>query len=351
MTNPLAALTRRKALAAAAAAAIVAAPASAQMADHEKALYDAAIANDETEITWYTAHTGGETAQAVGRRFEELFPDISVNVVRTTAQVAFQRVSQELMADALQVDVLSSTDVGHYATLKEQGELMPFRPQNVDGMFETFQGLDPDDQFHVTSAGLVVITYNTEMVPEGEVPTSWLDLVDPKWKDAVSVGHPGFSGYVGTWVLLMEQQFGWEYFEKLAENNPQIGRSINDTVTMLNGKERSIAAGPSATTLLSASKGNPLALSYPEEGSLLMISPSGIMAKTDNPNAAKLFMEFLTSKAHGDIMTGYFSESLRPDVEPPKGAKPLGDIKLLRPENIEEGIPMVIEKWRDTFGI
>lgn len=351
MPKPHAPITRRAALAALAAAAIVAGPASAQMADHEKALYDAAIANDETTITWYTAHTGGETAQAVGRRFEELYPGITANVVRTTAQVAFQRVSQELMAGALQVDVLSSTDVGHYATLKEQGELMKYRPENVDGMFESFQGLDPDDLFHVTAAGLVVITYNTEMVPEGEAPTSWLDLVDPKWKDAVSVGHPGFSGYVGTWTLLMEQLFGWEYFEKLAENDPQIGRSINDTVTMLNGRERSVAAGPSATTLLSASKGNPLALSYPEEGSLLMISPSGIMAKTANPNAAKLFMEFLSGKAHGDILTADFSESLRSDVAPPKGAKPLGEVKLLRPENIAEGIPMVIEMWRDTFGI
>ena len=351
MHNPLATITRRAALAAAVAAALAAGSASAQMDDHEKELYDAALANGETAITWYTAHTGGETAQAVGRRFEELYPGISVNVVRTTAQVAFQRVSQELMADSLQVDVLSSTDVGHYATLKEQGELLAYRPQNVDGMFEQFQGLDPDDMFHTTAAGLVVITYNTEMVPEGEVPTSWMDLVDPKWKDAVSVGHPAFSGYVGTWVLLMDQQFGWEYFEKLEENNPQIGRSINDTVTMLNGRERSVAAGPSATTLLSASKGNPLALSYPEEGSLLMISPTGIMADTENPNAAKLFMEFMTSKEHGDIMTEYFSESLRSDVEPPEGAKPLGEVKLLRPENIEEGIPMVIEKWRDTFGI
>lgn len=351
MLSQLAVHTRRSALAGLAALALATSVGAAEMSEHEKALYDAAIANDETSITWYTAHTGGETAQRVGNAFEELYPGISVNVVRTTAQVAFQRVTQELMADSLQVDVLSSTDLGHYATLKEQGELMAYRPENVEGMFEDFKGLDPDDQFHVTAAGLVVITYNTEMVEPDEVPTSWQDLVDPKWKDQVSVGHPGFSGYVGTWVLLMEQMFGWEYFEKLAENNPQIGRSINDTVTMLNSKERAIAAGPSATTLLSASKGNPLALSYPEEGSLLMISPSGIMKGTSSPNAAKLFMEFMTGPTYGTIMTEEFNESLRPDVEPPAGAKPLGEVELLRPENIAEGIPRVIVQWRDTFGL
>src|SRR3546814_1271686 len=95
-------------------------------------------------------------------------------------------------------------------------------------------------------------------VCSSDLPTKWSDLTDPKWKDKITVGHPGFSGYVGTWVVMMRKLYGWEYFEKLEENNPQIGRSINDTVTMLNAGERAIGAGPSATTLISASRGNPL---------------------------------------------------------------------------------------------
>ena len=59
----------------------------------------------------------------------------------------------------------------------------------------------------------------------------------------------------------MRKLYGWDYFEKLEKNKPQIGRSINDTVTMLNAKERWVAAGPEATTLLSRDKGNPLASS------------------------------------------------------------------------------------------
>src|SRR3546814_8473459 len=114
------------------------------------------------------------------------------------------------------------------------------------------------DLYHQTSACLVLITYNKSMVKEEGLSTKWSDLTDPKWKDKITVGHPGFSGYVGTWVVMMRKLYGWEYFEKLEENNPQIGRSINDTVTMLNAGERAIGAGPSATTLISASRGNPL---------------------------------------------------------------------------------------------
>jgi len=47
------------------------------------------------ELTWYTAHSDDITAQALGRNFESLYPGIKVNVLRTTAQVAYQRITQE----------------------------------------------------------------------------------------------------------------------------------------------------------------------------------------------------------------------------------------------------------------
>lgn len=325
--------------------------AAQDMTANEKALYEAA--KEEGELTWYTAHTSAEVAEAMGAAFTERYPGVKVNVVRSTAQVAFQRLSQDLRAGVAQCDVLSSTDIGHYQFLKDEKLLMQYRPENADGVLDAFKNVDPDNYFHTTSAGLVLITYNKSLVKEEELPKTWKDLIDPKWKDKVTVGHPGFSGYVGTWVVMMRKLYGWDYFEALEKNNPQIGRSINDTVTMLNAGERAIGAGPSGTTLISASRGNPLGLIYPEDGTLLIIAPSGILANSKHPNAAKLFMEFLLSAEAGKVSTKWFGEALRPDVEPAPGAKPLGEIKLIRPttEEIEKGIPEVKELWRDTFGV
>jgi len=326
--------------------------ASAQdMSAAEKTLYEAA--KKEGELTWYTAHTAAEVAEAMGNAFTEAYPGVKVNVVRSTAQVAFQRLSQDLRAGVAQCDVFSSTDIGHYSFLKEEKLLMQYRPENADQVIDAFKDLDPDNYFHTTSAGLILINYNKSLVKEDELPTNWTDLVDPKWKDKVTVGHPGFSGYVGTWTVMMRKLYGWEFFEKLEENNPQIGRSINDTVTMLNAGERQIGAGPSATTLISASRGNPLGLIYPTDGTVLMISPSGILANSKHPNAAKLFMNFLLSKEGVSVYVDNFGESLRADVPPAPGGKPLDQVKLIRPstEEIEKGIPEVKELWRDTFGI
>jgi iron(III) transport system substrate-binding protein len=318
----------------------------------EKELYEAA--KKEGELTWYTAHSDDVTAQALGRDFEAAYPGIKANVVRTTAQVAFQRVSQEVKASAMQVDVLSSTDMGHYVFLKEKGLLEKYVPENANRVHDIYRNFDPDGFSHVTSAGMIGMGFNTTKLKEADTPKNWPDLLDPKWKDKIALGHPGFSGYVGTWAVSLRKLYGWDFFEKLSKNNPQIGRSINDTVTMLNSGERSVAgSAPNGTLLSSAAKGNPLSMIYPTDGTVLIIAPSGIMKGVKHPNAAKLFMEYLLTPEASKIWLGHFNESMRPEVVPPAGAKAAKDVKIIRPtlDEITKEVPEVIKQWRDTFGV
>src|SRR5260370_3870420 len=206
------------------------------MTPHEKELYDAA--RKEGELTWYTAHSDDITSQALGRSFESLYPGIKVNVLRTTAQVAYQRATQEIKASAIQCDVLSSTDLGHSVELKAKGAFEKYIPDNAGKVLDIYQGYDPDGYYFVTSAGLIGIGYNTAKVKEADAPKNWTDQLDPKWKDNIALGHPGFSGYVGTWALTMRNQYGWGFFEKPRKDKPRVGRLINDTLTNPNARER-----------------------------------------------------------------------------------------------------------------
>lgn len=308
-------------------------------------------AKKEGELTWYVAHYTSEGAEDLGRGFTEMY-GVKVNVVRTTAQVAYQRLLQDIKNNQTICDVFSSTDVGHYVRLSAEGRFEKYIPETSSKIVPTFQNFDPAGFYHTTAAGLVTITYNTTKVKPEEAPKKWQDLLDIKWKGKVSTGHPGFSGYVGTWVLMMKNLYGWSYFDKLEKNKPQIGRSINDTVTALNAGERQVAAGADGSTLFSASRGNPLAVSYPTDGSVLIISPSAIMKGTKHPKAAKLFMEYLYSVEAAKINAKHFGIPLRPEVPAPPGAKPISEVKTIRPSvtEIDKGIPEVIEQWRDTFG-
>ena len=154
---------------------------------------------------------------------------------------------------------------------------MAYKPHNLDVVVDSLkQYSDKDDFYHVTAAALMLICYNSSLVcREGRAeeldgparPQVEGQGLDRPSRPSAAMSAPG--------CVLMRKLYGWEYFEKLEKNKPQIGRSINDTVTMLNAKERWVAAGPEATTLLSRDKGNPLAVAYPTDGSLLMVSPSG----------------------------------------------------------------------------
>ena len=326
--------------------------AATAMTPREKELYDAA--KKEGELTWYTAHSDDVTAQALGRGFEANFPGIKVSVVRTTAQVAFQRVSQEIKAGAMQVDVLSSTDIGHYVYLKDKKLLEQFVPENASKVLDVYKNYDPDGYYFVTSGGLIGMVYNTAKLKEADAPKNWTELTDPKWKDKIALGHPGFSGYVGTWTVMMRKLYGWKFFEDLAKNNPQVGRSINDTVTMLNAGERVVAGtGPIANAAENVKKGNPLAMIYPADGTVLILAPSGIMKGVRHPNAARLFMEYLMSVDASKIWVEHFGEPVRPEVSASPGIKSAKELKTIRPsvEEIFKGIPEVIKQWRETFGV
>jgi len=198
---------------------------------------------------------------------------------------------------------------------------------------------------------------------------SWDALVDPigtmrgvarvanPWNDvqplAFSTTFFAFSLVCYLILYSFVHLHGWEYFEALAKQNPQIGRSLNDTATMLSSGERLVAISSDLFTLKMKNKGNPLELVYPEDGATLMTAPSAVMAKAPHPNAAKLFMDFFMTKEYSEVIVRNGGLPLRPDVEPPKGLRPISGVKVIRPtlEEIKTGVPQIIEKFRATFGV
>lgn len=323
--------------------------ARAQPSDAERQLHEAA--RKEGQLTWYTGILDQPLCVRVGQAFTQKYPGVAVNAIKTTSQVAFQRLLQDLKGGQVQSDVFTTTDVSHMAYLEGKQLLVQYVPEAEKGMVGTLRGIDPKGFYHVTWVGLVTLIYNTRKISAADSPKDWPDLADPRWKNAIAFGSPNYSGMVGVWTVAMEQSYGWSYFEKLNKLNPLIGRSIDDAITVLNSGERLVAAGNPASALRSAAKGNPLAVNYPASGTLAVYSPSAVIKGCAAPNAGKLFMEFLAGPEYSRILSENFEQPLRPEIPPPQGAKSLADIKLIAPSlaEIEKALPANKEKWKDTF--
>jgi iron(III) transport system substrate-binding protein len=309
-------------------------------------------ARKEGSVTWYIAQVDGETAEKMGRAFTARYPGVKVSVIRTTGQVAYERLSQDLRNNAPQCDVFSATDVGHMPALKRRNALARYEPPEAAHISPAFRGLEDPGFSYPTTSTLMMMIVNTARVKPEDAPKSWNDLLDPRWRGRVAFGHPAFSGYVGVWTVQMRKMYGWKWFEKLADNKPRFGRSGNDPITLLNAGECLVGLGPLSTTLLSASKGNPIAVIYPEDGSVLCTGPSTVMASAPHPNAARLFMNWMLSEDFARLCIEQRIDPARGGMPAVEGARPLTDVKLLRvgTDELVKAVPEVIEQWRETFG-
>jgi iron(III) transport system substrate-binding protein len=311
-----------------------------------------AAARKEATVTWYVAQLDAERAESVGRLFTQENPGITVSVIRTTGQVAFQRLLMDIKNHTPQCDVFSATDISHMPVLKERKELTSYTPENAAGLMPAFSSVSDSGSYYVTNASRYFLIYNNQKVAPAEAPRAWTDLLDPKWKGKVALGHPAFSGCTGTLVLSLKKLYGWEFFEKLAKNNPRIGRSAADPVTLITAAECLVGPASAGGAYPAIDKGNPISINHPTDGLVLCVAPSAIPANAPHPNAARVFMEWLLGDSFSRRIAGDGSEPLRFGVPPRPDEPPLASQTVipLTVEEIRKGVPEVIEQWRETFG-
>ncbi len=311
-------------------------------------LYDAA--KKEGQVVWWTAHYEQSAAEKMAAAFKLKYPGIQVDLLRQTAQVLNNRLLQDLKAGQNTCDVFCSTDEGHYPPLKKQGALTAFTPPDIDLLPKEYQKLDPDNQYHLGAIGFVLINYRSDKVTSP--PKSWKDFAqDPQWKGKLTTGHPGFSGYVGQWVTAMLRLNGDQFLKDLKKQDPKVGRSVNDTVTDIVNGERTVGAGPDNFSLAKKASGVAIDIVFPSEGAVIIPGPVGVLAKSQHPNAAQLFTNFMYSKEYSEALVSTSNYPLRADVKVPAGLPSLDKVKAIH-NTLDQlaGINESIAKWREIIG-
>jgi iron(III) transport system substrate-binding protein len=308
-------------------------------------------AKKEGKVVWYTS-LALPSAEKVAKLFEAAYPGIKVEVHRTGSERILARVMQEQKANIKNVDVVHTSDAGHFVFFKEQKLLTKYTPAGVDGFPAGFK--DKDGYFYGLRATVNVIAYNTKAVTAAEAPKTWKDLLDPKWKSKMVTAHPGYSGVIATHVLALVNAYGWEYFKQLAQNKLMLVQSAVDPSGVVASGERAVAVdGGEYTFYQIKKKGNPIEIVYPKEGVPLVVSPTAIMSNAPHPNAAKLFTDFGFRQEIQQVMAD--SEGLytgHPEVKYPADKPKLSDLKLLSvdPEELEKRNEEIKKRFVEFFG-
>jgi iron(III) transport system substrate-binding protein len=310
-------------------------------------------AKKEGKLAFYTAMDLA-FAQQLGKAFEEKFPGISVRVERSGAERIFTRIAQEYGANIHVVDVVNTADLAHCIAWKRNRWLAPYMPEEVTKHFEP-KYYDPDG-LHITTRILISpLAYNTNLVKKEEAPKSFNDLLDPKWTGKLVKAHPAYSGTIMNATFQTARELGWEYFEKLAKQRVLQVQSATDTPKKIALGERAVMVdGAGYLVIRYKEEGQPVEIAYPEEGTPVAAAPSAVFKAAPNPNAARLFQNWMHSREAQQLLVDWARQYSphRQTVEKP-GVRKLSDIKLMQedPEGVDKTSEEIKARYAQIFKV
>ena len=335
-------MNRRQLLAAAIAAAVAALPAAAQSlttyegADRMERIL--AAARKEGTLTLYTTIAEKDLPTLI-KPFEARY-GVKVNVWRAGTDKVLQRAVQEARAGRHEVDVVHFGSPEMEALWREKVLQPVASPTHRDLLPGS---VPPHRAWAATILSVWVQAYNTNLVKKSDLPKTYQDLLDPKWK-----GKLGIEEKNDDWFATVVQQMGGEqqglaFFRKLVETN---GISPRKGHTLLNNM---VVSGevPVALTVYNympqqaKEKGAPIDW-FAIEPAIARSNAVGVAAKAPRPAAALLFYEFMLSPEGQKLLVSMDYVPTNTRVE-----SPLKDLKILATDpvrSLDEA-----EKWGKLF--
>lgn len=319
----------------------------AQYQAQYQALYEAA--KKDGAANWYYAWPTS-LGRMVIKAFEKKYPGMKVNAFRSGSSKVAAKIEAEVQGGKILVDVMTVTEESIFRDFKNRGILEAYKPPEFDRFDPKYR--DPDGYWVTPRVVSVGLWYNVERLKKLGLPapTSWFDLINPIYKGEIIMGSPLYSG---TWSSLVgafsqKKGFGWEYFEKMAANDPLLIPDNPDIVRAVAAGQRAVAGG-----ILGYISIHPLypkgsvQIVNPKEGMLVIQSSAGLVANRPHKDGGKLFQAFLASKDLGNIVRDAKYTTGHMDVPPPEGMPKADPAIFPDVEFIGKNKRLIRRKWAE----
>jgi iron(III) transport system substrate-binding protein len=285
---------------------------------------DMAAAKQEATVSWYTS-TPVETAQKIATAFEA-DSGIKVQVFRSGGEAVLQRFLQEVDAGKIGADVLTISDPAAFNSMMKRDLLVPFKPKNFDKI--PAEVVDPQGRWIAQRLNVAGIIARTDT--NVELPRNWTDLTDPKYHGMLVMPDPSFTSIQLAVVATLSQKYGWDFYQKLKDNDTMIVQGHQQVEDTLKTAERTLAAeGADTYDWLDAQQGVPVKTIFPTDGAFAIPAPTAVIKGSPHPNAARAFAEYMIGDKVQSLFAADGIYAAREDMPPPTGDPRLNQIKLL----------------------
>jgi iron(III) transport system substrate-binding protein len=282
--------------------------AQAQTKERAKLIEDA---KKEGKVMVYVSSNASD-ARALEAAFEKKYPFVNMEFYSSGKDALLTRYLLEARTGSNLADVYQSS-VFPIMNLAEKGLLAKYYSPERDAFIEALR--DKDGYWHATYLNAVTMAYNSRMLKADEVPTSYQELLQPKWK-----GKMGFVLSHTEWYFAMLQSMGEDkgrqYMEALSKQNIQsrIGSSLMNQLMMAGEFPLLISQYPTGVEELKKT-GAPIDW-VPLDPWFVYPIGIAVTAKNSHPAAARLYVDFILSEEGQTSMRQLSRIPARKDVLP-----------------------------------
>jgi iron(III) transport system substrate-binding protein len=247
-------------------------------------------AKKEGNLVVYSNH-GLETIQEYSNAFQKKYPFIKVDATRLQGAKGLDRILLEHRVGKLPADVVG-VDFDNIGELMKSG--MHARYESPEKKHYPSQFWDKDGRWYVADYTIVVIAYNTNLVKPAEAPKGYQDLLNPKWKNDISIDNEPEQA-VFAWLLEWGEEKTAQYMKALMRNGAVARRGHTLQVQLLCSGETKIAVEvyPPRVLQMKHEKKCPIAMVFPDPTPGSLGSHMGIAKTAKNPHAAALYIDFV----------------------------------------------------------
>jgi iron(III) transport system substrate-binding protein len=298
---------------------------------------DIAKAENEGELVFYCHENEAGTA-AFMEGFRKDFPKIKTSYVRAQTGALYNKINSERSAGRYLCDILQLSDMAPAVDFQKKNGWDSYIGPELDAYKKEYRS-EPAGQFFWLGVTFCGIGYNTDKVTGADIPKTWKDINDPKWKNAISCKISSSGVQFVQWYTL-GKIYGFDIWKDFAKQLPKgFDSRVQLYDRMAKADDKISICAEYAAYVLYKDKKAPIEMVFPADGLPATPILLGVVDKAPHPNAARLYLDWATSnrgqtyvQEHRNIVYG----SVRTDSTPMATGKRLTDFKLLFPDNWDE---------------
>jgi iron(III) transport system substrate-binding protein len=293
---------------------------------HDESAKLVAAARKVGTLNFYTSAdpvTAQKLADAFGKKY-----GIKVTFTRLTSGPIAARYTAEAQAGTFAADAVMIADPSFFANALSKGWMLPMDPTTVPNVATLAKKFKFYGSVGIGLSRLDGVVVNTNLVQSGDVPKTWKDLLDPKWKGQLLTDDPRTIPVVmGQWKLL-DATYGDDYLRGIAAQSVQWVPSLVTGVQSVAAGDRKAAFGANllhVAPLLASAPNAPVQLTHLQGPDFGFVWNAGVSAKSPNPAAGQLFVNWLLSGQGQLLFNGPGNNSVLPQItiqgSPPLSSK------------------------------